>query len=82
MFDKTKLKNWTALNDIHALQVLSELCQSNKGPYNSYELNLVLKTGKRISVIDHSHLHKICEEADRLSTFLGKPVWDAIEQRG
>jgi hypothetical protein len=64
------------IEDIHALQLISERCQGEHY-YYSYELNLVLKDGKRINVVDHANLAKIREDAQTLSTFLNKPLWDA-----
>ena len=72
------IKTVTLLEDIHALQLLSEYVRGNKSSYYSYEINLVLKDGKRITVIDHGNLKRIREDAQKLSQFLGKPVWDAI----
>ena len=47
------------------------------GQNYNYELNLVLKDGERINVVDHGNLKKIQDDANTLSNFLGKPVWDA-----
>ncbi len=76
--DRSELKYYADLQNIHALQIISEYVHSNKSSYYSYELNLVLKDGRRINVIDHGNLKKLREDAQRLSQFLGKPVWDAI----
>ena len=66
-----------SLGQIHALQLISEYCRSNKSSYYSYELNLVLRDGERINVVDHGKLSRIVEDANALSAFLGKPVWNA-----
>ena len=71
------IKKIARLEDIHALQLLSEYVSGSKSSYYSYELNLVLKDGRRIAVIDHGNLKRLREDAKRLSEFLGKPVWDA-----
>jgi hypothetical protein len=65
------------LDDIHAIQLISERCSSSDSSYMSYELNLVLENGKRMNVVDHGGLSKIREDANRLGDFLGVPVWDA-----
>jgi hypothetical protein len=78
VFDKNAIKGLTHLEEIHALQLISEYCRGNKSSYYSYELNLVLKNGKRINVIDHGNQNKLREDAATLSRFLQKPVWDAI----
>ena len=63
---------------IHALQIISEHCSGSRGSsYRSYELNLVLKDGTRVNVIDHGSISKMREDAFQLSQFLGVPVWDA-----
>ena len=72
------LKHFTELDQIHALQLISEYCRGNKSSYYSYELNLVLEDGKRVVVVDHGSKKGIREDAGTLSEFLGKPVWDAI----
>ncbi len=64
------------IDNIHALQLIAEYI-SGKNSYYSYELNLVLRDGKRINLIDHGNLAKIREDAKTLSLFLGKPLWDA-----
>ncbi len=69
------------LNKIHALQLISEYCHSSgrhgSSSYYSYELNLVLTDGERINVVDHGKRERIRQDANTLSNFLGKPVWDA-----
>ena len=42
----------------------------------TYELNSVLKSGARVSVIDHDDAALIREDASTLATFLKVPVWD------
>ncbi len=42
----------------------------------TYELNIVLKSGARMSVIDHDVAAVIREDASTLATFLQVPVWD------
>lgn len=79
-FDRSKLKNFTELERIHALQLIAELItKSGKGKssYLSYELNLVLIDGSRLNVIDHGDHPGIRADARKLADFLGKPLWDA-----
>jgi hypothetical protein len=71
-------ENSTPLSSIHALQLLTEYVSGNKSSYYSYELNLVLDDGSRINVVDHGNLERLRSDAQTLSQFLGKPVWDAI----
>ena len=66
------------LSEIHALQLLSKDRSDAEHSYHSYELNLVLEDGKRINVVDHGDETQIRTDAQALSRFLGKPVWDGI----
>jgi len=78
VFDRNSLKCFAEIENIYALQLISEYCSGNKSSYYSYELNLVLNDGERVNVIDHGNIRKIREDAASLSTFLGKPLWDGI----
>ena len=69
---------FTPLNDIHALQILSEYIKGNKSSYYSYELNLVLRDGSRLNVVDHGNLDKIREDSRKVSQFINRPVWDTV----
>jgi hypothetical protein len=80
VFDRSKLKNHTELERIHALQLIAELLtkkNNSSGGCLSYELNLVLIDGSRLNVIDHGGQADIREDARKLAGFLGKPLWDA-----
>lgn len=68
--------SFARLDAVHALQLIAEYI-SGKNSYYSYELNLVLKDGKRIPVIDHGNLDRMREDAGTLALFLAKPLWDA-----
>lgn len=71
----------TQLKEIHAIQLISETCWRNEDrSYRSHELNLILKDGSRINVVDHSVKEKISECARRLSLFLEIPVWSALTE--
>jgi hypothetical protein len=72
------IKKVALLEDIHALQLVSEYVSGSKSSYYSYELNLVLNDGKRLTVVDHGNLLRLREDALKLAQFLGKPIWDAI----
>jgi hypothetical protein len=78
--DPRTLKHFAPLADVHALQILSELCSGRNGSYYSYELNLVLCDQRRINVVDHGNLGRLREDAQVLARFLGKPIWDALAQ--
>jgi len=49
-----------------------------KGKKNPNEINLVLKDGQRINVIDHGEKPIILKEAEKLSQFLNLPIWNAL----
>jgi hypothetical protein len=76
--DVRRLKEATELANIQGLQVLAEYCSGSRktAPYYSYELNLVLKDGRRINVMDHGSRDTLMADADALAKFLGVPVWD------
>ena len=68
------------LEEIHALQLVSERCTSKNSSYLSYELNLVLESGERLNIFDHGNLNRAREDAEQLGRFLGRPVWDAVQR--
>lgn len=72
-----KISGSVRLDDIHALQIVSEYIRGDKKSYYSYELNIVTKDGQRHNVIDHGDRSDLVIDANKLSEFLGKPVWDA-----
>jgi len=85
--DMGKTTDMAKLSDIHAIQILQEYCQdrtnsrssSNESrPFYSYELNLILKDGSRLNVIDHSGKDRLVQDAEQLANFLSIPVWNAI----
>ena len=69
----------TYFNDVHAIQIIKEYIRSNKSRYYSYELNLVLKDATRVNIIDHGNYPQISKDAEEISKFIGKPVWDAVK---
>ena len=46
--------------------------------YFSYELNLVLSTGERFTVMDHSDAEEVAEAGNRVAEFLKVPLWNVI----
>lgn len=71
--------NSSRIGNIHALQIIPELIRSDNKSYVSYELNLVMKDASRMNVVDHGDPIRICDDAKKLSEFLGVPVWDATQ---
>jgi hypothetical protein len=63
------------LTAIHALQIISEYC-GGKTRFYSYELNLVLKDGERVNVVDHGDMKRLRAEGATLARYLGVPLWD------
>ncbi len=77
-FDTSRIKDHVRLDQIHALQLIAEYVRGNKSSYHSYELNLVLKDGSRINVVDHGGHSAIVKDAETLSNFLGVPLWSTL----
>ncbi len=67
-------KEYCRLREVEAIQIVSEYVKSDKSRYYSYEINLVLRNGKRIHVIDHGNKKSIEKDAEQLSQFLKVPV--------
>jgi len=65
------------LDEIHALQLISERCRGRNRTFYSYELNLVLEDGQRVNVVDHGDLAQLQADARTISQRLDVPVWDA-----
>ena len=74
----SSLKKCIQLDQIHAIQLVSEYIHTSKSSFYSYELNLVLEDARRMTVVDHGNLKRLREDAGKLSEFLGKPIWDGI----
>jgi hypothetical protein len=68
-------------NDVHAIQILSERIHTDKNSYDSYELNLVMKDASRVNIIDHGNYQQLAKDAQDISVFLGKPVWDIVNHQ-
>ena len=82
------------LEDIYAIQILAEesaysqrtrdhegnVTSSQCIGYKGYELNLVLDSGGRVNVVDHSDGISIRDEAAQLAKFLAVPLWDDSER--
>ena len=68
--------DWTRLDHIIGLQILAEHISGSESSYHSYELNLVLDNGKRIHVVDHGNAERMRQDTEKLSYFLGVPIYD------
>lgn len=62
------------LSDIHAIQILRERVNDNgsSSSFTSYELNLILKSGERVNLMDQSGVE---HAARTLAAALNVPVW-------
>jgi hypothetical protein len=65
------------LDDVHALQLIGEYFTGYDSSHYLCELNLVLRNGKRLNVVDHGNRNILSKDAETLAAFLGKPLWDA-----
>lgn len=86
----TEASGFIRLQDVYALQIIpvyqstfqegSVLTQFGKMQLMyGYELNLVLKNGEKVCVVNHGDRNKLCEDAAIISKVIGKPVWDAVD---
>lgn len=74
-------KKFVPLDQIYALQIISEYCRSsgkNSSSYHSYELNLVLNDRTRVNVVDHGKYSALRTDAETLAAFLEVPLWDQV----
>tara|TARA_Y100000589_G_scaffold286795_1_gene287135 strand:- start:274 stop:849 length:576 start_codon:yes stop_codon:yes gene_type:complete len=75
-FRKKQKKNCTKLSNISGIQVLREYVVRQKSTnYSSFEINLVLKDGNRLNVIDHGDEYNVIQDAKKLANFLNLPIW-------
>lgn len=65
------------LEDVLALQLLSRRVQRKHSLFLSWELNLVLRSGKRIHLVGHPNKEVIDADTERLGRFLDVPVLTA-----
>lgn len=70
-FKKTAIN----LSDIKAIQLIQEYVRDDQNDsFNSYEINVVLKSGDRINVVDHGAERAAHRQAKRLAEFLNVPL--------
>ncbi len=63
------------LNEVEAIQIISEHVSGSKSSYTSWEINLVSADAKRLNVLDHGDKNSVMNDAELLGDFLGVPVW-------
>jgi hypothetical protein len=84
MPDHTDAKHAASFSDIHAIQLLTRLEQSNNNDghthyYRVYELNLVKHDGERVYVMTYGKALKARNDARTIADFIKVPVWDGID---
>ena len=68
------------LSEIYALQIIKEQVKikrrksSHYYTYNSYELNMILKDGRRVNLMDHNKKEHLYNDAKTLAQFLKIPA--------
>ncbi len=72
-----------SLSSVVALQVINEKVESSSHDnrsqiYQSYELNLIFDSGKRLNLLEHGNLKALEADALMLSNFLEVPAWKLI----
>jgi hypothetical protein len=77
-YHRSSIKRYAPLDEIHALQIVKERISGDKGSYDSFELNLVLADGRRLNVTDHGDYETLRQNAETLSGFLERPLWDTL----
>jgi hypothetical protein len=70
------------LHDIYALQIIVGGEKKSKDKTPEFELNLVMKDATRVHLIEHGAPNSMRSDAQKLSDFLGVPVWDATKENG
>lgn len=68
-------------DEIAGLQLVCEQIGHPNDERYSYELNLVLKNGSRLNVVDHSGHGQLQDEAAQLAAVVGCPVWDGSQNK-
>ncbi|MDX2008664.1 MAG: hypothetical protein SFW67_00655 [Myxococcaceae bacterium] len=66
-----------AFSDVYAVQLLGERVHEEEAPdFDSYELNLVLKDGTRLNVVDHGNRGQLEREVQQLARLVDCRVLD------
>jgi len=73
------IDNALKLSDVCAIQLISKYLRGNNKSYYIYEMNIVMSDTNRYNILRHGNKRQIRRDAKKLSKFLGKPVWDAMD---
>ena len=70
------------IEEVHAIQLLHEFVKRktrSRGPryVDTYEMNIVIGDGSRVTMVRHCDKASMLKDAEKLSIFLGKPIWNA-----
>jgi len=69
------------LNDIKAVQLLSEYVTTKNQNFFSYEINMVLTNNERLNIVDHGDSKAALKDATDLAKFLGVPLLNGLERK-
>ncbi len=80
--EKHSARKIALLDEVHAIQLLYELVKTRSQTtgtkyVDTYEMNIVIGDGSRVSVVRHGDKESLLKDAEKLSIFLGKPIWNA-----
>ena len=79
---KHSAKKITLIEEVHAIQLLHDFVKKktrSPGPryVSTYEMNIVIADGSRVTVVRHCDKESMLKDTEKLSIFLGKPIWNA-----
>jgi hypothetical protein len=79
---KHSAKKIALIEEVHAIQLLHDFVKKktrSPGPryVSTYEMNIVIADGSRVTVVRHCDKANMLKDAEKLSIFLGKPIWNA-----
>jgi len=80
--EKHSVRKIALMEEVHAIQLLHEFVKRktrSRGPrwVGTYEMNIVISDGSRVTVVRHCDKASMVKDAEKLSIFLGKPIWNA-----
>ena len=80
--EKHSAKKIALIEEVHAIQLLHDFVKKktrSPGPryVSTYEMNIVIADGSRVTVVRHCDKESMLKDAEKLSIFLGKPIWNA-----
>lgn len=80
--DEHSARKIALLDEVHAIQLLHEFVKTHSQGTgtryrDTYEMNIVIGDGSRVNVVRHGDKESLLKDAEKLSMFLGKPIWNA-----